>query len=103
MSNIFDLLPGTLEKEAFSDLVKHDHVRIERILSKGHTSPDAGWYDQDENEWVIVLKGSGRIVFEDGIEIQLNSGDYLNIPVHSKHKVKWTDPNNVTVWLAVFY
>ena len=103
MGNIFDLLPSTLEREAFRDLVRHEHVRIERILSKGHTSPDEGWYDQDENEWVIVLEGSGCILFEEGTEVRLNTGDYLNIPAHSKHKVKWTDPDNVTVWLAVFY
>ncbi len=103
MGNIFELLPGPLERESFSDLVRHEHVRIERILSKGHTSPDEGWYDQDENEWVIVLEGSGRILFEEGTEVLLNTGDYLNIPAHSKHKVKWTDPDTVTVWLAVFY
>jgi cupin 2 domain-containing protein len=103
MGNIFELLPGTFEKESFSDLVNHEHVRIERIISKGHTSPDEGWYDQDENEWVIVLKGAGLILFEEGTEIPLNKGDYLNIPAHIKHKVKWTDPDKITVWLAVFY
>jgi len=56
MGNIFELLPRAYEKESFTDLINHDHVRIERIISKGHTSPEAGWYDQNENEWVIVLK-----------------------------------------------
>ncbi len=103
MSNLFDFLPDTFEEEIFTDLLKHEQVRIERIVSKGHTSPPKGWYDQDENEWVIVLKGSGIILFENGTQIRLDMGDYLNIPAHSRHKVKWTDPHDITVWLAVFY
>ena len=103
MDNIFSPLPENIGKEVFDELVHHQNVRIERIISKGHTSPDDGWYDQSENEWLIVLEGSGAILFEDGNEVNLNKGDYLNIPSHSKHKVTWTDPDNVTIWLAVFY
>jgi cupin 2 domain-containing protein len=49
------------------------------------------------------MEGSGTILFENGIEHVLNKGDYLNIPSHTKHKVIRTDPNNMTIWLAVFY
>ena len=103
MGNIFSSMPQNTDNEIFEVLVKCKNIRIERIISKGHASPDDGWYDQIENEWVIVLDGSGLIVFDNGVEIVLKKGDYLNIPAHSKHKVAWTDPNNVTVWLAVFY
>ncbi len=78
-------------------------VRIERIVSKGQTSPDSGWYDQEEHEWVMVMKGQATIAFENGTSVTLAQGDYLNIPAHCKHKVSWTDPNRATVWLAVFY
>jgi cupin 2 domain-containing protein len=78
-------------------------VRIERIVSSGQTSPESGWYDQNENEWVIVLEGFGTIQFEDGSEITLKKGDFVNIPAHTKHKVSETDKNNITIWLAVFY
>jgi cupin 2 domain-containing protein len=101
--NIYSSLPVQSENEQFEDLVRAKNLRIERIFSKGHTSPEEGWYDQIENEWVIVLDGSGIIQFEDGTEITLRKGDYLNIPSRAKHKVTWTDPNNITVWLAVFY
>jgi cupin 2 domain-containing protein len=101
--NIFDALPADVSTEVFEDIVRTPHVRIERILSKGHSSPEVGWYDQDENEWVIVLDGSGSILFEDGREVVLNKGDYLNIPAHSRHKVLWTDKKGLTIWLAVFY
>lgn len=96
-------MPEQLPEELFVDLLKTNEVRIERILSKGHTSPSEGWYDQDENEWVIVLQGAGRITFEDGSEVSLTSGDYVNIPKHTKHRVSWTEPNQITLWLAVFY
>ena len=103
MDNLFNLIPEKIEKEIFNDLLQSDNVRIERILSKGHTSPEEGWYDQDENEWVIVLEGAGVIRFETGEEVKLEKGDFLNIPSHKKHKVSWTDPEMVTLWLAVFY
>lgn len=103
MHNLFSLLPEILDDEVFEEIVSGTHVRIERILSKGHTSPEAGWYDQAENEWVLVLQGEGIILFADGHEVLLKKGDHITIPAHTLHKVSWTDPNQVTVWLAVFY
>ncbi|MCF8092012.1 MAG: cupin domain-containing protein [Desulfotignum sp.] len=103
MKNIFASIPDAFEEELFDDLLKSGNIRIERILSKGQSSPAQGWYDQSENEWVVVLEGSGIIVFEDGREITLGRGDCINIPAHARHRVKWTDPDRVTVWLAVFY
>lgn len=103
IKNLFNSIPDALPDELFEDLVSADGVRVERIVSHGHTSPASGWYDQDENEWVVVLQGAGRILLEDGTEVLLKKGDYLNIPKHKKHRVAWTEPNEVTVWLAVFY
>jgi cupin 2 domain-containing protein len=102
-ANLFTSLPKNLESEVFEDIVRSPSVRIERIVSKGHSSPEAGWYDQNENEWVLVLEGSASLLFEDGSQCDLSAGDYLNIPAHTKHKVAWTDLDKVTVWLAVFY
>lgn len=101
--NLLSAIPEELSEEIFEDIVSSQGVRIERILSKGHSSPEQGWYDQPENEWVIVLEGSGKLVFESGEEVLLHKGDSINIPKHTKHQVAWTDPDNVTVWLAVFY
>lgn len=103
MANIYSELPLQLEKELFEELVRAENVRIERIISKGHISPEQGWYDQIENEWVIVLEGAGVVLFEDGAEVTLHKGDYINIPSHARHKVTWTDPDVLTVWLAIFY
>ncbi len=103
MNNLFRDIPTTLDKEIFEDLAASDSVRIERVLSQGQTSPEEGWYDQEEHEWVVVVKGRGTISYEDGSFITLQPGDYVNIPAHTKHRVSWTDPDEVTVWLAVFY
>lgn len=101
--NILDSLPEDMSSEIFEDLVRSSAVRIERIVSKGHRSPVSGWYDQDESEWVMVLKGKATLEFEDGLKSDLSEGDHINIPAHVKHKVAWTDPDEITVWLAVFY
>ena len=103
VTNIFDLLPCNLNKEVFEDLVCSSVVRIERIVSKGQSSPDKGWYDQEENEWVMVVEGNACLEFEDGSKSDLSAGDFINIPAHVKHKVLWTDPQRITIWLAVFY
>ena len=102
--NIFEQIPADLSEEFFQDLLTDKNVRIERIVSKGHSSPEQGWYDQDENEWVIVIEGAAKILFElDNRVVELKAGSFLNIPAHQKHQVLWTDPNQQTVWLAVFY
>lgn len=103
MKNIFDAIPHDLDAEIFQDIVKNDHVTIERIISKGHTSPETGWYDQEHNEWVIVLRGAAELQFDDGTSVKLKSGDFINIAAKRKHKVTWTDPDLETVWLAIHY
>jgi len=103
MDNIFSSLPENLDEEAFDELLRSENVRIERIVSLGHASPPEGWYDQSENEWVVVLEGSGSILFENGTKVTLEKGDCLDIPSRVRHKVTWTDPDKPTIWLAVFY
>ena len=101
-TNLFADLPANLPEELFTTLLQAPGVRLERIVSHGHQSPDDFWYDQPESEWVVVLKGEAKIEFEDGI-IQLGPGDHLNIPAHRKHRVAWTTPDEPTIWLAVHY
>jgi cupin 2 domain-containing protein len=103
IGNIFEAIPAEINQEIFSELVQSDKVKIQRIISKGQTSPESGWYDQAENEWVIVLKGEATILFENGDDVHLVSGSYLTIPANTKHKVTWTVPDQETIWLAVHY
>lgn len=101
--NIFAGIPEDLEHEVLQTLLQKDDVVIERIVSKGHVSPKTGWYDQAQDEWVIVLQGEAILTFESGSETHLNIGDHIHIPAHVKHKVSWTTPHIETIWLAVFY
>jgi cupin 2 domain-containing protein len=103
LANLFESLPEDISNEIFSELVRGDNIKIERIVSKGHSSPASGWYDQAEHEWVAVLKGAAKIAFENGEEVHLTAGSYLTIPAHTKHKVTWTIPDTETIWLAVHY
>lgn len=103
MPNIYADIPSSLPNEMFNALISNENIRIERILPHGHSSPEEGWYNQDENEWVMVIEGQGVIEFEDGRVVTLSKGDYINIAAREKHKVIGTVENVVTIWLAVFY
>jgi cupin 2 domain-containing protein len=104
LSNLFSNIPQHLPQEIVEILAGSGSVRIERIVSHGQCSPPDFWYDQDQHEWVILLKGAAslRIAGEDE-PLALAAGDYLNIPAHVKHRVESTSATEDTVWLAVFY
>lgn len=101
--NIFGNVPVNLKQEFFEEILSGNNFKIDRIVSVGHSSPNGFWYDQDKNEFVIVISGSARLSFNDGQIIDLKPGDYLTIPAHKKHRVDWTDPNQKTYWLALHY
>lgn len=100
--NIFANIPDFLPAEAMETLVKSGGVRIERIVSSGQSTPEGEWYDQPQDEWVLLLTGSAGLVFEGESGVRtLRSGDYCMIPAHCRHRVAWTDAREKTVWLAV--
>lgn len=102
--NIFDCIPAALPEEAADILARSGATRIERIVSRGHCSPPGFWYDQPENEWVLLLQGTARLRFErDDRLLHLAAGGYVNIAAHERHRVEWTQQDADTVWLAVFY
>ncbi len=101
--NIFQDIPSDLTQEIFETLLQKENIRIERIISYGQSSPAEGWYDQDEHEWILLVEGEALLAFEDGSEVHLHAGDYLNIAAYTKHKVTWTKEKAKTIWLAIFY
>ncbi|WP_035480907.1 hypothetical protein [Aliagarivorans marinus] len=121
--NLFQDLPKQLENELFSTITDASGVKIERILSQGQCSEPGFWYQQDQHEWVIVLQGAAILRFDDDPKTQLKTtqpettqsketrpkemrlgpGDYLLIPAGERHRVDWTDPEQLTIWLAVFF
>jgi len=103
INNIFQNLPDS-EKEVFEILIQSENFRLERIISSGQSTPEGQWYDQDKDEWIILLSGSAKLLFEGSEEIiELKPGDYLNIPAHKKHRVEWTSQDTDTVWIALHY
>ncbi len=125
--NIFSKIPKDIPEELFEKIVESKDVKIERIISRGHTTKEGKWYNQDKNEFVIVLKGYAVIEYKDivkdkslsldsqrqtgerlmsvdyGKKIKMNVGDYLIIPAHVEHRVLETSKKEETIWLAVFY
>ena len=100
--NLLTNLPSDLPDELSTTLLEASNLRIERIVSYGHASPEGFWYDQDEHEWVMVLQGAARLQLE-GKTVDLGPGDHINLPAHTKHRVEWTTNDQPTIWLAIFY
>ena len=102
IENIFSKIPKQVPDELFQTLLSNKQIKIERIISKGHSSSVNNWYDQIQDEWIILLEGQAKLQFENNTALlNLNPGDYLFIPAHSKHRVHWTDPTITTIWLAI--
>ncbi|QSX34444.1 cupin domain-containing protein [Shewanella avicenniae] len=103
VTNLLDSLPSSLTAELFETLIKTPELRIERILSDGQVTPEGQWYDQAEDEWILLLQGAAHIQYADGREVALTVGDSLLLPARCQHRVSWTTEDEITVWLAVFY
>jgi cupin 2 domain-containing protein len=104
IQNIYSSIPADIPQELFQDILITDTFTVKRIVSRGHASPKDFWYDQDQNEWVLLLTGRAGLLFEgNDTIIELTPGDYINIPAHLKHRVEWTDPNMETVWLEIMW
>ncbi len=102
--NLFTGIPQNLEAEHIDELLASLNVKIERIISHGHSSPEGFWYDQNWSEWVIVLQGSAGLMFEgEAAPRTFVAGDYILIPAHARHRVAWTETGCDTIWLAVHH
>jgi len=99
--NLLDNIPFTSKNEIFNTIISNDNIKIERIISYGQTTPKDYWYNQEEDEFVLILKGDAKIQYDDGSIHILNTNDSLYIQSHQKHKVTYTA--NPTIWLAIFF
>lgn len=99
--NIFDQIPQNIPLEIFETLFKSDKILIERIVSAGHITRDNQWYDQEKDEWVILIQGNSTLEFEHGNNLELKSGDYFFIPRKTKHRVIFTSTSPPCIWLAL--
>jgi cupin 2 domain-containing protein len=101
MINLFDDLPRQSDKEVLTELLCRKGVRIERIVSTGQSTPVDKPYNQEYEEWVLLVSGSAGLWIEGEAERELRPGDYVLIPSHRPHRVTWTAKGEPTVWLAV--
>ncbi|MBM4288568.1 MAG: cupin domain-containing protein [Deltaproteobacteria bacterium] len=102
--NFFFPAPASLPEEFIQVILESESFRLERIVSTGQATPPGEWYDQETPEWVLLLTGSARLLFENEPRvIIMKPGDYLHIPAHCRHRVEWTDPGQPTIWLALHY
>ena len=104
VKNILSDIHKKHREEILEEIVSSGNVKVERIVSRGHETPEGRWYDQDRNEFVVVLNGEAELLFEEGNQrIKMIKGDYIVIPAHVKHRVERTHPRRNTIWLAVYY
>ena len=103
VGNIFKLPYKLPSEELFEILLNNDRVLIEQVVSTGQITPEGEWYDQERDEWLIVLQGEGELGYEDGSRIKLSKGDYLLIPAHQKHRVEYTSSEPPCIWLTIFF
>jgi len=100
--NLLDDLPDASGTEILDTLLARKGLRVERIVSHGQATPEGEWYDQDEDEWVLVLAGNTEILMESETSPRrLSAGDFLFLPARCRHRVTRTAHDEPTVWLAV--
>jgi cupin 2 domain-containing protein len=97
--NLFASLPAAAGGEVFETLFANPVCRVERIVSFGQASPPGFWYEQDEDEWVVLLVGSAMLAFDDGQRLGLRAGDWVTLPARCRHRVDVVSDD--AVWLAV--
>ncbi|ACL73564.1 Cupin 2 conserved barrel domain protein [Thioalkalivibrio sulfidiphilus HL-EbGr7] len=104
MDNLFTEIPEHLPAEWLQDLLVHRGLRIERIVSRGHASPPGHWYQQDWDEWVLLIQGKAELEYRDPpARRRLAPGDWLFIPAGTAHRVSWTTPEENSLWLALHW
>ena len=103
VDNIFKLPNQLPKEELFESLFDNERILIEKVVSTGQVTATGEWYDQERDEWLIVLQGEGELGYEDGSRIKLTPGDYLFIPAHQKHRVEYTSTEPPCIWLTIFF
>jgi cupin 2 domain-containing protein len=103
MSNLFENVPVQATDEEFTELLSRPGARIERIVSNGQFTPVDTPYNQDHDEWVLLLRGSASLWVEGDDERDLSPGDNVLIPALRNHRVIRTARDEPTIWLAVHF
>jgi cupin 2 domain-containing protein len=103
-ANLLSADVNTCAEEQVTELVSGPGIRIERIVSTGHSSPPGFWYDQPWAEWVVLLQGEAELMIEgEPAPTQLRAGDHVLLRSGLRHRVERTSVSPPTIWLAVYF
>ncbi|MGI5911467.1 MAG: cupin domain-containing protein [Syntrophomonadaceae bacterium] len=101
MNNILKLPNEIPDREVSEALIPDRGILIERIISTGQSSPPGFWYEQERDEWVVLLQGEAELLWENGRKLTLGPGDWVFISAGERHRVQWTSASPPCIWLAV--
>ena len=97
MINLYDFEVPDLDSEEFKSILNHKNVTIKTIISNTLETPQT--FEQDEDEWVVVLQGCAKIEINGKVH-KLQKGDNLFIPAKQKHTLLKT--KKIVIWLAIY-
>ena len=98
LGTIFEPIADSRNDELFVPLLERAGFKLEQIISYGQASDPGSWYDQDGDEWVLLVRGEAVLEFKRE-RINLKEGDYIMIPAHEKHRVASCSQD--ALWLAL--
>lgn len=95
--NIYTLDNPKPDSENFQTLYQTKKIKIEAIRSYLLTPGEI--YDQAEDEWVVLIRGTAQLRVENKI-VNLEEGESFFLPKHTIHQVLYTSKD--ALWVAVF-
>lgn len=93
--NLFDRIKFSDLEEVEEGVFENDRVRTLRTMSLNQVTD---FMVQDEDEFVILMKGLASIETEDEI-VRMKRGDFLFIPKGLRHRVIDQDK---AIWFCLF-
>jgi cupin 2 domain-containing protein len=95
--NIYALQNPKPDFETFATLYQNKTIKIEAIRS--HLLQPGKIYDQEQDEWVVLIRGNAQLRVEDKV-VGLKEGESIFLPKHTLHQVLSTSID--ALWLGVF-
>ncbi|WP_342452785.1 cupin domain-containing protein [Pararoseomonas indoligenes] len=102
--NLHERLAADPAREVEETLLSRPGLRIGRIVSSGQASPPGHWYDQTEDEFVLLVAGeAGLEIAGEAVPRRLRPGDWVHLPAHCRHRVAWTQAEPPTLWFVIHH
>ena len=102
IKNIFDIESvHSKDPEVFESILEKGDFKVERIVTLKPFDKPGKWYDQERDEWVMLLQGEAILEFKKGQVLHLKAGDYIFIPAHQEHRISHSSVEQKCIWLAI--